>query len=298
MKIYTIVVTYNAMPWIDKCLQCLHESTITTIPILVDNLSTDETRSYIPTNYSDVIWLPQEKNIGFGQGNNIGIRYALEHGADYVLLLNQDAYIDSRALELMLSESDGQSLMSPVHLNGEGTKLDAMFRYLIKEAGTTIEEDVLIHAQLQKSYQIGRVSAACWFIPIIIIKEVGGFNKLFFHYSEDDNFLNRLTFFRIKTILVPEAKVRHDRGEHGNMEVFSAKQLHRDILLIACNINFSSTLRIRKYLRRLYECYFWDMPQHSYIPLVWTREILWLICHHHEIKESRALEIKKGPSWL
>ena len=84
MKIYAIIVTYNAMQrgWIDRCMQSLQASTVLATPIIVDNGSTDGTREHIPATYSDIIWMPQDRNLGFGQANNVGIRYALEHNAD------------------------------------------------------------------------------------------------------------------------------------------------------------------------------------------------------------------------
>ena len=84
MKIYVIIVTYNAMrnSWIDRCISSLRVSTVPVEIIIVDNDSIDGTREYVPANFPEVIWMPQEKNLGFGQGNNVGIRYALDHRAD------------------------------------------------------------------------------------------------------------------------------------------------------------------------------------------------------------------------
>lgn len=298
MVIYTIIVTYNAMQWIDRCLTALSHSTVPTTAIVIDNCSTDGTREYLPQNYPDAVWMPQDRNLGFGQGNNVGIRYALEHNADYVLLLNQDAYLQPDALQLMLAQSDGRSLLSPVHLNGDGTRLDRMFRYLINEADPCIVDDVLVGRQLKDVYRVGRISAACWLLPVATVREIGGFNKLFFHYSEDDNYLNRLQYHGIATHLIPAARVWHDRGEHGNVKVFNAKRLHRDILLIACNINLSCAQRAKLYLRRLYECYAWDLPQKAYRPLAWIKEMMWIVVNSKQINQSRAKEMEKGASWL
>ena len=101
-KVFVIIVTYNAMQWIDKCLHCLSQSSIPVVPVLIDNYSTDGTREYIPTHYPDVVWLPQEKNLGFGQGNNVGFKYAMQEKADFVVLLNQDAYLEEHAIESLL----------------------------------------------------------------------------------------------------------------------------------------------------------------------------------------------------
>ena len=143
MKIFAVIVTYNAMRrnWIDRCLESLQKSTVPVTAIVVDNLSSDGTREHIPTHWPNAVWLPQDNNWGFGQANNIGIRYALKHEADYVLLLNQDASLHPEALELLLKETDEQSLMTPAHYNGDGTKLDFMFSRAILKASTELTEE-------------------------------------------------------------------------------------------------------------------------------------------------------------
>ena len=187
MTIYTIIVTYNGRHWVDFCLGSLRKSSIQTIPLVIDNCSTDETLDYIRDHYPETILFPQKKNLGFGQANNVGIRYALSHNADYVLLLNQDAAIAPDTIELMLAQSDGQSLLSPIHMNGDGTRLDNHFR-----DGTLAKCKELLNDTFastpKDSYECGEVCAACWFIPQKILQDIGGFNPLFFHYSEDNNY--------------------------------------------------------------------------------------------------------------
>ena len=50
-KVFTIIVTYNAMKWIKRCLDALSDSTVSTSIVVVDNASTDETIQYIRKNY-------------------------------------------------------------------------------------------------------------------------------------------------------------------------------------------------------------------------------------------------------
>ena len=188
MKIFAVIVTYNGMQhdWIGKCLKSLEQSTMPVTAIVVDNNSTDGTREYVPEHFPDAVWFPQEKNLGFGQANNLGIKYALDNGADYILLLNQDATIHPDALRLLTDASDGESLLSPVHLNGDGTKLDEMFRISIKPKDGMLFSDLLLNKKLEKSYETGEICAACWLLPADVVRKIGGFNPLFFHYGEDN----------------------------------------------------------------------------------------------------------------
>lgn len=300
MIIYAIIVTYNAMHrnWIDKCLQSLAESAIPVVPIVIDNLSTDGTRDYVPTHYPGVIWMPQEKNLGFGQANNLGIAYALEHDADFVLLLNQDATLAPDAIEKMLAASDGESLLSPLHLNGDGTRIDEMFRYSLRHSKNLLYDDLLIRRNLAPCYESGEICAACWFMPIALIKNIGGFNPMFYHYGEDNNYFHRMTFHGVKTLLVPDTFMYHDRQLQGNIQVFNHKRLRRDLLLEACNINHSFFTSSVQWAKRLLECYTKDLPNHQYRFGAFFLEMVWLATNFRTISKSRKQDRQKGPNWL
>ena len=300
MKIYAIIVTYNAMQrgWIDRCMQSLQASKVLLTPIIVDNGSTDGTREHIPDTYSDIIWMPQDRNLGFGQANNVGIRYALEHNADYVLLLNQDAALSPDAIEKMLAVSDGESLLSPLHLNGDGTRIDEMFRCSLKLSDNLMNDDILIRHQLAPCYESGEICAACWLMPINLIKKIGGFNPLFFHYSEDNNYYHRMMYHHVKTILVPDTFMYHDRKLQGNMQAFNHHRLRRDIILEACNINQGFVKCLWRWFKVLIHCYTKDLHAHQYRIGAFTVEILWLIGNASGISRSRKKEKQIGLNWL
>jgi GT2 family glycosyltransferase len=76
--------------------------------IVVDNGSTDNSVAEIRKAHPQITLLETGRNLGFAGGNNVGIRYALEQGADYVWLLNNDTKADPHALTAMVevAESD------------------------------------------------------------------------------------------------------------------------------------------------------------------------------------------------
>lgn len=246
MKIFAVIVTYNGMKWIDWCLTSLRQSTTPIVPVIIDNGSTDGLRDHVPANYPEAVWLPQDKNLGFGQGNNLGIRYAMDHGADYVLLLNQDAALQSDALERMLEVADGRNLVTPLHLCGDGTRIDYMFRESLKRANNQLFDDLLIDHQIKDSYEIGEVCAACWFLPISILEEVGGFCPLFFQYGEDNNYYTRLVYHGRKIILAPKAKMQHDRKIHGNSKLYAQRFVHLQLLVAFTSPSISPYRRFKK----------------------------------------------------
>ncbi len=126
-----IVVTFNSMKWIDECLDSCEVGQT----IVIDNASNDSTLNHIRENYPEVILIENKTNIGFGQANNIGIQKALSNGAEYVFLLNQDAYLENDCVEKLIEVHQSNpeyGIMSPTHYNGSGTDLDRNFSEYLK----------------------------------------------------------------------------------------------------------------------------------------------------------------------
>ena len=300
IKIFTVIVTYNAMrsDWIQKCLTSLQKSTVQVKAIVIDNGATDKTREFVPNAFPDAIWMPQNKNLGFGQANNIGIKYALNNNADYVLLLNQDATLHPNAVQEMINISDGNFLVSPIHLNGQGNAIDFMFKGTLQNAKNTLLDDLIILGEKEDKYEIGEVCAACWLMPISLIRKIGGFNPVYFHYGEDNNYYQRLLYHKIKTYIATKAFMFHDREVHGNDEAFNNNKLHRDLLNIACNVNNSFFNILSGMFLRLLRCYYTDLPKKNYIIGAFCKEVCWLLYNLRIINNSRKNEKTEQLNWL
>ncbi len=208
-KCYIIIVTYNGLKWIDRCLKSCGDYPV----VVVDNNSSDNTVEYIKEKYPNVNLIEQEKNLGFGKANNIGISYALNRGVDFVFLLNQDAYLVDDCLNRLINiqqKNNEFGILSPIHLNGEGTHLDHNFSYYIFKSRNFYSDHVL-NKSLNGIYEVPFVNAAGWMISRNCLETVGGFDPMFFHYGEDDNYCQRLYFHGFKLGVVSEVFLRHDR---------------------------------------------------------------------------------------
>ena len=130
MKIFAIVVTYNGMKWYDRCFGSLRDSETTVETVVIDNASCDDTIEYIKTHFPSIHLIESKENLGFAKANNIGIRYAIDNNADYVFLLNQDAWIEKDTLTVLLrtfEENEHVGIAAPLQLNGSYTGFDHMF---------------------------------------------------------------------------------------------------------------------------------------------------------------------------
>lgn len=248
MKIFVIIVTYNAMrrKWIDRCLQSLRDSAIPVIPVVIDNHSTDETTKHIQNYYPEVHLITNKENRGFGQANNQGIEDAYCQGATHFFLLNQDAWIKTDTISHLIEVQDKYhlGLVSPIHLTGGGDRLDlGFYRFICKsKQGITFLSDLILHKDDTKDfYDIEEVNAAAWFLDKKTIDTIGGFDPVFFHYGEDDNFLCRLRYHHIRSGIVPKAFIHHDRSDdHGNEKIYHAHQALNKLLCSFSDVNQSA----------------------------------------------------------
>lgn len=217
MKTLTIIVTFNAMPWIEMCLDSLRRSTITPDFFIIDNGSTDGTQQFIREKFPDAELIQSNENLGFGRANNIGFQKALDEGYDYVYLLNQDAWVMPDTINTLIDihkRNPEYGVLSPMQLQANEKHFDNNFLCnvlkLAQCGSNTFEEDLFFN-RLKEVYDVNFVMAAHWLISRKCIETVGGFSPTFPHYGEDDNYLQRCQYWGFKIGIVPIAKAVHDR---------------------------------------------------------------------------------------
>lgn len=210
-RVATVIVTYNGRQWIDRCVQSLLRSDYPTDIIVVDNCSTDRTVTILRHDYPAVILIENRENSGFGQANNIGMCEAMRLNADYVFLMNQDAWVNpdtiGRLVEAAVTHSD-YGIISPVHFNGNGDALDTGFAHY-----ASLESPEQLSHCTDDLVELPFVNAAFWLIPIEVVRQVGGFDPFFFYCGEDVNYTHRIHFHSYKVGFVPSAYAFHDRGK-------------------------------------------------------------------------------------
>lgn len=298
---FAIIVTYNGMKWYDRCFGSLRRSSIPVIPVVIDNASSDGSVAYIREHFPESVIFEETENLGFAQANNVGMRYALDHGADYVLLLNQDAWlVQDDCIAHLIDNAERHpefAILSPMQLYGGGDQIVSESR---QYASRNDEQDWISDSyfgRLKDLYEVEFVCAASWFLPIETLNTIGGFDPLFFHNGEDDNYLQRVHYHGKKVGLCPKVTVCHDCGNRS--ADYNAKTLDwRKYLLIQyCNVNldvdfnrllrskrriiFVQRLRMnRKLLRQ-------SIPEFRYLKDMRTA-----------IERSRACNKKVGENWL
>lgn len=224
MNIFSIIVIYNGMRrcWIDNCFSSLASSVRRVRIIAIDNNSSDNSVEHIKKNYPDVILIENKENKGFGGANNQGLKLALELGGEFFFLLNQDAWIEKDTIEELvcrMKEGPGYGIVSPMHLNGEGTALDYNFsNYISPNYCKKLYSDFVLKKVENRIYESGFICAAAWMLSKECLRIVGGFSPVFYHYGEDDNYIHRLAFKGLKIGVLPSVSICHDREQRENSD--------------------------------------------------------------------------------
>lgn len=220
-----VVVTYDAMPWIEQCL----ESVRGVETVVVDNGSRDGTVAFVRERFPGVAVVEQE-NRGLAAGWNVGI---VATGGRWVLILNADAWLVGDALERLVAAGEARpdvAVVGPRLSNPDGTlqrsvrgfptlwRLATEYLYLRKLAP---------RSELLNGFYAGGfdhatereaevVMGACMLVRRAAIDEVGLLDEGYFLFSEETDWCYRFAQAGWKTLFTPVAECVHVGGaSHG-----------------------------------------------------------------------------------
>lgn len=298
MKVFVIVVTYNGMKWYDRCFGSLAASSIPLETVAVDNASTDSTVAYLNEHFPDVKVVVNDSNLGFGRANNVGMKYALEQGADYVFLLNQDAWVEPATLEALVKNHQSHpeyGILSCLHLNPERNRIWQLNCICNEEITDSSLVNDLYFGGLKEVYETKYVNAAAWLLPRKTLETVGGFDPIFFHYGEDDNYINRVLFHGMKIGLCPNERIVHDMRL--DRPLYDSRE--HEVLMMIDYTNVNKAHDVRREMRQ-----HWLKTITSFakgrkaVAKRHYADYLWLKNHRQAIEKSLVANRKGGPNWL
>lgn len=224
MKIFTIILNYNNYEKTKKCLDHLLMSNIKTKIIFIDNGSTDDSSYKLYQEFkhsnADIEFIFNEKNLGFAKGVNVGIKKVLELGGDYVLLLNNDAYILPDTIEKLLKslqENPKAVVAGPTifyyHNKNKVWQAGGFFNWV--KMGPSImfkNKEIHIEKLTNKIYKVDFLTACIWLAKTEIFKKIGLFYDNFFLYYDDFDFCFRVKKAGFELLYVADAIAYHDIG--------------------------------------------------------------------------------------
>jgi len=216
-----VVVTYNALPWIERCL----ESVRAYETIVVDHGSTDGTLELVRRRFPQVR-LIEEGNTGLGAGSNTGMRVA---SGDYFLLLNSDAWAVGDAVERLVAfaeEHPEAAVVGPKLLNPDGSlqrsvrgfptlwRLTTEYFFLRKLAPGSRALNAFYASRFphDEVREAEFLMGACLLVRREAADTVGLFDEDFFMFSEETDWCYRFRQAGWKVLFFPGAEIVHVGG--------------------------------------------------------------------------------------
>jgi len=179
----------------------------------IDNLPSDK----------KMILIKNEKNYGFAEGNNIGMRYALRTlNPDYVLLLNNDTVVDKEFLgELVkVAEEDEKiGIVGPRILNPDGTTQFSCWKYhpylnvFNQEILFNILGNFYKYLCTKRTRKVDVVLGACMLFKRHVIDKIGLFDKNIYMYTEETDICYRIKKNGYRIIYHPKCHIIHYGGQ-------------------------------------------------------------------------------------
>lgn len=312
LSVWVVVVTYNNKEYIRPCLKSLVASDYPVSTVVVDNNSSDNTCEIIEQEFPQINLTKSERNLGFGLANNLGIRKAMEANADFVFLLNQDAWVNQNTITKLIDtalEFPTYGVIAPMQMNEDWNTVEPQFESYLHPDNTP---DILVQMSTEHAkgvYQTAFVNAAGWLVSKKCLKQVGGFDPVFFMYGEDDDYVNRMNYHNIDLGICPKAKIVHVRN---NLSPLTRKsESHQELkeqrikrLLIQANISVKNINKDYNHALSKWKKDFKRKILRSLLLLLWTDYRLYksvytaFLANISTIKKHREICKKNQPSFL
>ncbi|MDF1497840.1 MAG: glycosyltransferase family 2 protein [Patescibacteria group bacterium] len=215
-EVYIIVLNWNGKKDTLECLESLKNIDYKNYKIIVvDNNSQDGSVSEIKKKYFKTIVIENENNLGFAGGNNIGIKYATENKADYILLLNNDTTVEKIFLNELVKVGDSDKNIglvgSKIYFYDEPNRIwfaGGKVNWL-KNGGTHIGLDIIDNGQFDKKKEVDYLTGCCLLIKRELIEKIGALSEDYFLYYEDTDYSLRAQNAGYKCVYVPDSIIYH-----------------------------------------------------------------------------------------
>ena len=219
--VYAIVLNYNSADTIVDCVRALFRTHTHIAPdttpsidlriVVVDNNSTDDSFAKVRAQFPRAEYIKNAQNVGFAAGNNVGIRFALEHGADYVVLINSDAIVTPTTITTLIDVAQNMptpSILCPQILTPRGATWYAGARVdyrRMRITHTTHVPEKGAANTLPTDIATGCVMS----IHKDVFAKIGLLNESYFLYYEDADFSVCARRAGIPIAVVPRATAVH-----------------------------------------------------------------------------------------
>lgn len=255
-SVYIVLLNWNGLEDTLECLSSLKNLTYPAVKtIVVDNASKKNEAEIIESKFPDAVILKQNENMGFCGGCNVGIKYALENNAEYVMLLNNDTLVPPNLLERLfegLAKLDNAGAVSPVILEyPETDKIwfskahweSSIAKFRLADKNETYE-DLTNKSAFISDFACG----CCLFASAEIYRQQGLLDERYFAFYDEAEWCARIRRSGFESYVIPSAFIFH-KVSRSTPSLVSTYLLARNRLLwMQENLLWSETLKSFPYL--------------------------------------------------
>jgi hypothetical protein len=212
-SVYIVTLNWNRCDDTLALLQSLQNLTYPNFhTIVIDNGSVDGSVAHIRESYPHVIQICNGKNLGFGRGFNIGMQYALDEGADYIFIINNDTIVDPQVLtHLMNHASPKIGILAPlIYLASDPERIwsgGGRFSCITLEVNLDLENK--LDPGLPEITERDFVTGCAMLFSADVLRKVGLFDEHFTLYYEDLDLCRRVWSAKYPIRLIATAKMWH-----------------------------------------------------------------------------------------
>jgi hypothetical protein len=212
-SVWALVTNCNGAAWLPRCLESLRATRYPELHVvLLDNGSRDNSVTVARAVCPRLEILANESNVGFCQANNAGITRALERGADYVALLNNDTYVEPDWMDRLVEvgEGDGKlGILGPAQLVFDGEALNSWMTAALSPAQL---ETCRTAAGPGYWLPVEWVEGSAMVVKRAVFEAIGLLDPIFFAFFEECDFCRRARAAGFRVALVPASRIHHYRG--------------------------------------------------------------------------------------
>jgi GT2 family glycosyltransferase len=216
-SVTAVVLNYNGCEDTIRCLSSLKEVKFPNLKIvIVDNGSVDESVQKFEKAFSSIPLLRRVVNAGYAAGNNAGIKYALDHNADYILIINNDATVEPDFLNHLVEYAEKNPkvgvLNARVFFPGANEIFSAAGRF--NKFLCTGQNKGGMRVKKNETEIIKKVDYVCGVLMLIrseVFRNVGLLDEKYFMYFEDLEFSRRV-LKKYEMAYIPQSIAYHKSG--------------------------------------------------------------------------------------